>query len=235
MSNDKILSKVRKLFNLAGNAGATEGERDNAIRMAHNLLAKHNLDMAEVEASGQTPQEARDSVTAEFYSAPWTRTIGQATAKLYFCKYLFIKGTKKHLFIGKVSNATAASEIAKWLFKSVDAESYKLYPNGNTGQRPGFQRGAADIIYNRVEEIIAASREQASAGKSLVLADVYNMEAAANQELMAKLFPYTTTSKARKSNIDVGAYYAGAEFGKKVNLNRQLGGNSQPANKQITG
>lgn len=43
-----ILEKVKKLLALAGNAGATEGERDNALRMAHGLLAKHNLDMADL-------------------------------------------------------------------------------------------------------------------------------------------------------------------------------------------
>lgn len=234
MNEDKILAKVRKLFNLANNAGATEGERDNALRMAHAFLAKHNLDMAEVEASGQTPQEARDQVIIEFYSAPWTRQIAQAVAKLYFCKYLFVKGTKRHLFIGKVSNATAASEIAKWLFKSVDTEAYKLFPVGGTNQRPSFQRGAAAAIFRRVEELIAASREQASPGKSLVLADVYRTEDAANQELMAKLFPNTTVGKARRTNIDAGAYSAGAEYGQKVNLNRQVGGTKSNA-RQIAG
>ena len=53
MSDDernKILARVRKLLNLANNAAATEGERDNAMRMAHATLAKYNLSLA--EASG---------------------------------------------------------------------------------------------------------------------------------------------------------------------------------------
>jgi hypothetical protein len=43
-----ILEKVKKLLALANDKGATEGERDNALRMAHGMLAKHNLDMSDL-------------------------------------------------------------------------------------------------------------------------------------------------------------------------------------------
>lgn len=49
---ERILSRVRKMLRLANDAGATEGKRDNAMRMAHATLAKYNLDIAQAEESG---------------------------------------------------------------------------------------------------------------------------------------------------------------------------------------
>jgi hypothetical protein len=126
------------------------------------------------------------------------------------------------MFIGKESNATTAAEMAKWLFESVDAEAYKLYPIGVKGMRPGFQNGAADAIYWKVEEIIKASRQQASESKALVLADVYSTEQAANDDFIAKTFSQLVTGKARKSNLNPSAYYKGREYGDSVQLNTQI-------------
>jgi hypothetical protein len=54
MTEDKILSRIQKMLALANDLAATEGERDNALRMAYNLMAKHNLDMVTVEARNPT-------------------------------------------------------------------------------------------------------------------------------------------------------------------------------------
>ena len=55
---EKILDKVKKLLAVANNEAATEGERDNALRMAHNMLAKHNLAMADLDEHNKL--EGRD-------------------------------------------------------------------------------------------------------------------------------------------------------------------------------
>jgi len=41
--NDKIKDRVRKLLNLANDAGAFEGEIDNALRFARRLMLEHNI------------------------------------------------------------------------------------------------------------------------------------------------------------------------------------------------
>jgi len=46
--NSKIIEKIQKLLALGSCTGATDGERDNALRMAHGLLLKHNLSMVKV-------------------------------------------------------------------------------------------------------------------------------------------------------------------------------------------
>ena len=66
-----IIEKIKKLLALAADSGATEGERDNAIRMAHGLLAKHNLDMAQVTASQQI--EGREKYQNDTWGMLWCR------------------------------------------------------------------------------------------------------------------------------------------------------------------
>jgi hypothetical protein len=56
---EKVLARVKKMMTLATDAGASEGERENALRMAHATLAKYNLTMSEAEATGKKSEEAR--------------------------------------------------------------------------------------------------------------------------------------------------------------------------------
>lgn len=63
----RVLARVRKMMALANDdAAASDGERDNALRMAHATLLKHNLTMAAAEEAGATAEEARerDSTTS---------------------------------------------------------------------------------------------------------------------------------------------------------------------------
>ena len=48
----RALARVRKMLALANDAAATEGERENALRMAHATLAKYNLELAEAVERG---------------------------------------------------------------------------------------------------------------------------------------------------------------------------------------
>ena len=129
----KILSRVQKMLNLANNAGATEGERDNAMRMAHSTLAKYNLDLADVDAHNGEQKKAaagepREQHDATFYGRPWARNVCQNIGKLFFCYYLYTSHKKatnvKHYFIGRHSNAITAALIAEFVVKSIMPEAY---------------------------------------------------------------------------------------------------------------
>ena len=107
-NQDKIIERVKKMMALANCTGAAEGERDNALRMAYNLLAKYNLSMSQVEAHDNTPQEERESQKAKFVVYPWARQIASLVGSLFFCNYYFMRSATgkqaDHVFIGKASN-----------------------------------------------------------------------------------------------------------------------------------
>ena len=75
-----IIEKCRKLFTLANNDGATEGERDNALRMAYGLMAKHNLDETMLDS-----EDLRQILEVEAPGAAWIRQVTNSVAGLFFC------------------------------------------------------------------------------------------------------------------------------------------------------
>lgn len=229
-----IVEKVRKLLNLANDSSASEGERDNALRMAHAFLAKHNLTMSTVEASGAEPTEERLRQDSEFYGRPWARTVAKAVGELFFCEYFISTSYKKnmvyHCFVGKESNVITSLEMSKYLVDSIRKEaSRRQREMGETvSWRRSFATGAAARIRARVADIKKASQFQIepSSCTGLILASVYTMESAANQSFIqssgTKLTLINSTTKPAGSGFSEGH-----EFGGKLSLNRQLGGSSQ--------
>ena len=226
-----IIDKVRKLLNLANDESASEGERDNAMRMAHAFLAKHNLTMTAVDQAGGTT-EKRGKQNQEFYGRPWARSICNSIAELFFCEYFITHSHTKnmaiHCFVGKESNATTALEMSKYLVDSVRKEANREMKRRGEGVpwRRSFSTGAAARIRQRVAEIKKASETQAteiSTGTSLVLANVYQQESAANQAFIASIGTKLRTMADRSKPAGSG-YSQGHEYGGKLSLNTQLNG-----------
>ena len=225
---DKIINRIKKMLALANDAGATEGERDNALRMAYNLLAKHNLTMATVE--GHTNEEKREKKAEQFYGRPWALVVAQAVAKLFFCEYFYMRSSTKnhvyHYFVGKESNSVTALEMAKYLVESLRKESNRRMRElgENVTWRRSFATGAANRIRSRVNELKAeASAPAVSTGTSLVLASLYDTEREANQLWLKEAGVSLRTAASRaKNSVDPGAYTRGQRYGDSLNLNRQL-------------
>jgi len=228
---NRILSRVRKMLALANDAGATEGERDNAMRMAHATLAKYNLDLASAEASGKrNDDEPRGSHEATFYGRPWARQVCKSAADLFFCEYVYTGATKgkdtRHYFIGRESNSITAAEMAQYLVESIAREARRAARDayaGNTYLR-SFALGAAARIRERVREIIAASRSQASSGPgtAIVLASLYDLERVRNSQEIAVRFPKLQRGKGGRGCGSWDAHAQGRIFGGTVSLQKQI-------------
>jgi hypothetical protein len=242
MSRDRawVLDRVRKLLALGRDSGATEAERESAMRMAHKLLLKYNIDQGEAEASGQKPED-RTVKHDDYYGRPWARVISMSIAKLFFCEYIYTSATKakntRHHFIGRESNAITACEMGRWLVESILREGkrrQRAEDESNIYFR-SFATGASVAIYNRVERMIAeASRvETAEPGTALVVANAYVTEASANREVMDNIFNPEKRLKGRRGSslIQTDGAAEGRAFGETVSLNKQVGTN--PAVKQI--
>lgn len=232
-NTQRALERVRKMLALANDAAATEGERDNALRMAHATLAKYNLSLAEASS---TPNDRGQGVLS-LRSPPWARTVANAVATLFFCEYFFIKirGDQrvKHFFIGRLANTTTAMELTAFVIKSIQNESGKrrrvLGADGKW--QTAFIKGAAHKVYFRCQELRQqaedASRMEAVPGRSLVLASVYATELSANQDWLAKAgwkIKYGNPRQESISSSSYGGYVAGTEYGAGISLNRQVNG-----------
>jgi hypothetical protein len=235
-SPEQILKKVQKLLKLANNRGATEGERDNAMRMAHGLLAKYNLDMVDVESASEKAEEMksgepREQHTTRFYGRPWARHICQAIAKLFFCYYLYVSHKKatmvKHYFIGRHSNAITAALIAEYVVKSIQREGNRQKREryeGNPWLR-SFCWGAAHKVSARVALLVAGEDEsqEKGPGTSIVLASYYQTERHENEVMVRKLYPTLKQGRGGKGYSTGGdAYGQGKAYGSSVSLNTQV-------------
>lgn len=232
---DKVLERVRKMIRLANDSGATEGERDNALRMARATLEKYNLDMAQVETETSKPQEDRMIKGAVFYGRPWARAAAAAAGDLCFCSYLYVTGRlaahTKHIFVGRTSNAITAAELAQYLVESIHRQAkahQRKHGLGNESYR-AFAWGAASAIRRRVVELRLASEKASEAspsgGKGLI---VYQAnENAANQEFVAGTFPQLSKGRNGQGFADATSARAGRDYGETVSLDRQVSGATQ--------
>lgn len=233
---DRVLERVRKMFALANDKGATEGERDNAMRMAHATLAKYNLDMSALEKTGKRKEEERIMHGVQFFGRPWARIAAQAIASLMFCEYLYMEATKAkdttHLFVGKESNAKTAAEMAKWIVDSIMREGKRRQREcmaGNIFYR-SFATGAASKVYARVAELRKKNDnlEQSAPGSALVLASFYETEHAANKALIELRVPRTRKGRNGSAELSYGATLQGQAYGASLNLDRQIGSDAKP-------
>lgn len=238
MNDEQILARVRKLLNLAENEAATEGERDNAMRMAHNMLTKHQLDMADLSEFERERSDPRGRFEQEGRSLLWAKHIRMAIAELFMCKYYFgrkINADKcMHHFVGRESQATTAMYLSEWIIKSVLKEGVKRYRHDLAPETRAFATGVSNKLYERVRELRAAKQAEIKAtGNALVLVDLAKSEAEANEEFLRAMGTKLTSKKSRHVAVDMGAYAAGKEYGATINLNTQLGGGATKAKVRI--
>lgn len=223
MNQNPIIEKIKKLLALADNAAATEGERDNALRMAHGLLAKHNLDMGQVTASQQC--EGREMHVNPTWGMLWCRQLSQQVAKLFFCNYYY--GTKvnatrmNHHFIGKSSNVVTAALMADFLIHSILKECRSRGWHNLSCEARSFATGAVRVITERVKALMK-SPEGESESTALVVRNLYETEFEANEAFIESTGTRLVTKSARSTAVDGRAYAAGKDYGSKVGLDIQV-------------
>jgi hypothetical protein len=227
MTEQRIIDRIRKMLALANDLAASENEREVALRMAYNLLAKYNLELEDVQHKAK--EEPRINNSNVCFGMPWVRLVSRSIAELFFCHHYVgekINSTQiTHHFIGKESNAITAAVMADWITKSILKECRARYKYNLSADSRSFASGAAERLYERIQEM-RKEAEQANSGgdgKSLVLASVYRTEADANTRFLAEQGIKLRTLKGRSTSYGANAYGAGREFGNTINLNRQVG------------
>jgi hypothetical protein len=227
--SEKTLGRIRNLLKLAqGECTNGEHERTAAMEAALTLLAKYNLEMADV-----TPekQEGRIHGDVEGRNYTWIRGIANAVARLYFCEVFTVKTGKdrsRFTYIGLKSNVSAAQDIVAYLIKSVTAEASASTRKAGADQtyKWSFMKGAAYQIGIRARCMRAEAETKSASAPTetgLVLASVYEREKQANDNyIKEQLKVELVTSRGRTYNNDARGQAAGRIFGNAVGLQRQL-------------
>lgn len=232
MTEEKIIDRVQKLLNLAGN-NTSEAERDAAMAKALAILAEHNLTLAQVEQETTKKERKVGHMTATGRSGPWIKGTYQAIGRLYFCDYVFMSLGKKtvHYFIGEHQNCAVAHQIASWVAETLWAQG--MAGKRATGSRntylTSFLNQASDVLAFRVKKMIedAKKGEGVVDGKNLpALASMYDLSEVANRAYRdEELKPRSV--KSSKSIDDALGARDGAAAARNINLQPQVGGNGQ--------
>lgn len=230
---EKILDRVRKLLNLANDSAATEGERDNALRMAHATLMKYELTLEHLDQHQREKEDPRERMDTEGWNMVWCRQINGMVAKLFFCSYIIggkINATRgRHIWVGRASTVATAAYMSEWIIRSIMKEADRLYKHRLTPQGREFAIGAQEKLAERVKEILAQAQKDVTAtGSSLIVVEHAKSENDANRTFINKNMRTKQTNLSTRRNENSDAYINGREYGSKINLNKQLPTSQKP-------
>ena len=225
--SESVLRRVRKMLALSKDTAASEGERDNALRMAHAVLAKYNLSLGDAEVT----EEPRIEDKAQLSPHPWARGMIDAIAQLYFCKTIFYRYPDKrqvHHFIGRQSNVITAIEMCRYILTSINKEARKGAKESPwiIGYERAFCKGASSAVWRRCiqirDEADHKDDQAPTAGTALVLASLYRTELEKNMLAITEKHGVVSIVKSRQRAADRDAFNAGQQYGNKINLNHQV-------------
>lgn len=185
----KIIARIQHLIALAKN-NPNEHEAEAAANQAQALLAKHNLEMASIEASGGTVADDSGGIRVKEEAKgkamyKWQRDLMEAVANLNYC-YHRVGHTGKynkasvwtrqpfHFIVGRQVNVLSARLMFDYLTETVE----KLVPVTDNSQRlsksaMSWKEGCVARLIERLndkrwerEEAVAQTEKAAAAAAS---------------------------------------------------------------------
>lgn len=113
---EEVIRKVQKLLALADQSrNPSEAEAIAASMQAQKLLAKYNLEIADI--TGEEKKEEIEQVIADVGTGnKWKYTLANAIADSYCCK-CYYHGAEMIVFYGYQSDVLIASRVFMYLFK----------------------------------------------------------------------------------------------------------------------
>ena len=230
-----IIEKVKKLMALANN-NDNEHQAEAAMAKAMELLAAHNLDMAQIGKTAKGAQRKDNKLKGGLYG--WQRNLWQAVSELNFCMYWSIKGlqrgsTYEHRILGSEVNVLSAQIMAEYLQGTVErlAREYAKvhFPGQSIFIRDmiAYREGVATRVAERLRTLRAervrederkkreaqATRNHpgaASGGTGLILMDVIYSEEDANYDFLYGYEPGTMARRRAENEARRAAALAAA-------------------------
>ena len=169
MENEKIMEKIKKLFELSKNNPSEEEAKAAALK-AQELLVQYHLEYAEVENIDLDKAEPIGEVEVDVASKKWKYSLVKIVAQANRCTHFF-RGKNHIVFFGHQTDALVAAETFEYLFDMGNKLGNKLYREAKE------KYGYADNVYNScvvgfVEGIREALAEQSKALMVIVPEDV---------------------------------------------------------------
>ena len=127
-NREKILKKIENLLALAGN-NPSENEAIAAALKAQELMAKYNIELADLEGKSLEQNIVKETYTPKancHYVRKWRYTLSQIIAKNFCCKTYSIN-RDTIAFYGYEKDAKIAVEVFKFLFETGNKLANRYY------------------------------------------------------------------------------------------------------------
>lgn len=247
---NKILEKIRKLFQITIENGSTEGEVENALKMAQQLMMRHNIDENEIILS---PLDIDITYVENQYKSNepkyWFWDLLITIGKCYSCEVTQI--TKQGKKVYKIIGTNTDREIVKEIFdkilpilRNLNNTRYKEYI-AKRRKELGINKGDYPLYFLiRYKHIISKQVFTGSyikgflSGLSLRLMkdaeDFLQLDSDKEKwglivikkddlinDYLKKINPKMVKSRGQK-NFNIEAYLLGTEDGSEENTKQQL-------------
>lgn len=185
---DRVKRRIRAMLNLAGGDGATEGEINNAMRMATEMMNEHHLTEADVQASKTEPERVEqpmgqvDAVAVGARFSTWESSLAWAVVRLvgsvnhYLCRNAKANvgtfGAPKHgrgvRFYGPAEDCQLAADLFSEWSHVIATLAIGKYGGCFRGDGAMYALGFANQLNNRSREADKA-REQISTEATMAI------------------------------------------------------------------
>ena len=234
--NNRIIEKVRKLFAMSQDASSLN-EAAIALRQMQKLMDQYGINESDLETSEFGTAVGEAALKMAKWKGYMALGIAAFTNTIVNYEYVRVDGkrAKRIKYEGFAQDAQQAVMLQDYLYQTLE-RSVKAYKkeSGNTGAKAStsFSNGFALQLQTRMQEMAEEAAEASvtvseatqeaqgvSSGTSLVVCKMKMVES----EFGAQKVSY------RRSGYrsDSAAKAAGQAAGARVNLNRQVSGESQ--------
>ena len=213
---ERIIQKIRKLFALAADKGATGNEAENALRMANNLLAKHAIEKHRLHDP--------DQVFASFCDYPisqdWVKQVVSHIARFYNCRPIFDYNWEpaKTLIIGTTSNRLTSMIVIDQLLDQIKRDG--------KGKGIAFKNGAAFGLYETCKKIMDAREgvnDEVIPGTGLTIIDIEKRQKMDVDAFIESNFKHLTRGRRRSKAVSA----EGRAYGQGLNPGARVKGAGQ--------
>lgn len=210
---NSVIEKIKKLFALAnrptGNDGtANQDEAASAMAMAQQLLAKYNLDLAQIKDSETKAATANNSGPREKVKISrsaqylWQQKFWKALAEMNFCFHWVVQVredhkssrtgkdyriAKRHVILGSAANVAVVTMMGEYLTEVLERELPYAQQERLSRSALSWREGAAERLIERLQEKAEAMKangftQDGSAVTALAVQDLHVKEYAANYD-----------------------------------------------------
>jgi hypothetical protein len=240
-SKRKHIDRILKLFALGGeDANTTEAETLAAVTKAREMMARHQISMAEIElAKGAATAQAIQVKIDQYHAytrkggtlAQYDLTVAEAVGILCDCRFFLrttvsrnyrTDKTDKHIsvvFMGEEQDVALASELFMIWLQAVRKAARQKYGSGKnlwTPQHTAYAVGFGVRMIQRAKDQVRTLTAEQQKTWALVLRSKAQALNAAWDKLNIR------NEKNRRKELDVQAYSEGYVDGGKFNMSTKL-------------